>query len=397
MVNDLTGNRYGKLTVRCPSEEHGKWVCDCDCGGESVVTKSNLVSGGTRTCGCSKRADLTGRRFGRLKVKEYVGKKNDKHTWRCICDCGNEVHHYTSTLTGGHAKSCGCSRRADMVGKRFGKLTVRSHAGSIRYKGATKGQGSTWECSCDCGGSITVTTGRLNAGKATHCGCVPSNMKDISGQKFGMLTVVGRNGHIEYKNSRVTSWECECDCGTRIVLPKMTLLKDDERKSCGCANVINIKGKRFGKLEVLGWVQNEHGWIQWECACDCGNKVMMPQHELERGMLNSCGCDASWPELGYTGTMLYIVKARDRVKIGITKSIKKRLGTMQTWSPVRLEVIRLFKGATIAKERAIHSALRDIRSHGEWFYAERDLMIMSSIAIDLDDFMRIVSSRYTRF
>lgn len=55
---DLTGQRYGKLTVLRPAESIGTytfWVCRCDCGQETVVRTSNLRGGRTKSCGCQRR------------------------------------------------------------------------------------------------------------------------------------------------------------------------------------------------------------------------------------------------------------------------------------------------------------------------------------------------------
>ena len=52
---DLTGQRYGKLTVLAPSENSGgrtAWLCRCDCGQEAVVKTLHLRSGHTKSCGC---------------------------------------------------------------------------------------------------------------------------------------------------------------------------------------------------------------------------------------------------------------------------------------------------------------------------------------------------------
>ena len=54
---DLTGHRYGKLTVIGPAENIGTrtaWLCRCDCGRETVVRSNRLRSGHTTSCGCSK-------------------------------------------------------------------------------------------------------------------------------------------------------------------------------------------------------------------------------------------------------------------------------------------------------------------------------------------------------
>lgn len=52
--------------------------------------------------------ELSGQRFGRLKVIERVSYKSSSGYWRCKCDCGREVIVRTEKLTHGQVKSCGC-------------------------------------------------------------------------------------------------------------------------------------------------------------------------------------------------------------------------------------------------------------------------------------------------
>lgn len=51
---DLTGHKYGKLTVlKIDTDIPGKkkkWLCKCDCGNEIVTTASNLRGGHTKSC-----------------------------------------------------------------------------------------------------------------------------------------------------------------------------------------------------------------------------------------------------------------------------------------------------------------------------------------------------------
>lgn len=59
-----------------------------------------------------KFMDLTGRRFGRLLVIEFVGKDKNRNTlWLCKCDCGKETIVVRNSLNSGHTKSCGCYLR----------------------------------------------------------------------------------------------------------------------------------------------------------------------------------------------------------------------------------------------------------------------------------------------
>ena len=48
---DLTGHRFGRLTVISPAGD-GYWRCLCNCGKECVTYKENLTRGNTKSCGC---------------------------------------------------------------------------------------------------------------------------------------------------------------------------------------------------------------------------------------------------------------------------------------------------------------------------------------------------------
>lgn len=59
--------------------------------------------------------DLTGKSFGKLTVIERINNYIEpcgekKAKWQCLCECGNTIHVTTSHLTTGHTKSCGCSK-----------------------------------------------------------------------------------------------------------------------------------------------------------------------------------------------------------------------------------------------------------------------------------------------
>lgn len=62
-LNDLTGEKFGRLTVIGRGENHvfpsgqkqTQWLCKCDCGNSVTVIARNLLSGNTMSCGCLKR------------------------------------------------------------------------------------------------------------------------------------------------------------------------------------------------------------------------------------------------------------------------------------------------------------------------------------------------------
>ena len=58
---DLMGRKFGMLTVVAEAPKDSRfvqWVCDCDCGGNTVVRSNNLKTGNTRSCGCMKRNEV---------------------------------------------------------------------------------------------------------------------------------------------------------------------------------------------------------------------------------------------------------------------------------------------------------------------------------------------------
>ena len=83
------------------------WLYQCACGKTFVCRKYDVESGKRKDCGCSRRPDLTGKRFGFLTALTY--EKGGK--WRCLCDCGNEVSVQTNSLTHGRTRSCGCYKK----------------------------------------------------------------------------------------------------------------------------------------------------------------------------------------------------------------------------------------------------------------------------------------------
>ena len=116
---DLVGQKFGRLVVVefagfTARKSQSMWLCKCDCGEESVVVGHRLKSGHTNSCGCLKTdiENLIGKEFDRLTVIGFTGKdKWGASMWVCKCSCKNEITTRGSSLTSGHAKSCGCLRK----------------------------------------------------------------------------------------------------------------------------------------------------------------------------------------------------------------------------------------------------------------------------------------------
>ena len=70
----------------------------------------------------SRYSDLVGKRFGHLTVVKRTNKKNLKnHSWHwlCRCDCGRHIICRTDNLKSGHSTKC-----SDCRGNRGGAVSV---------------------------------------------------------------------------------------------------------------------------------------------------------------------------------------------------------------------------------------------------------------------------------
>ena len=70
-------------------------------------------------------------------------------------------------------------------------------------------------------------------------------VKDITGQKFGRLTVIRRDTETHYGNHAY--WVCKCDCGKEHIASGSNLRRG-QVTSCGCANV--EAARRMGKANL---------------------------------------------------------------------------------------------------------------------------------------------------
>ncbi|MBQ9002077.1 MAG: hypothetical protein IJ087_09505 [Eggerthellaceae bacterium] len=176
---DLAGQRFGKLVaVRQVGNRrgHALWECACDCGNTTEVTADVLKSGRTKSCGClygpgrsgGRVDDLTGRRFGKLVVRQRVGSRGTYALWECACDCGNICQVTSHDLKHNGTSSCGCARKRprakDIAGERFGKLYA------VNPVGRSDRGSAVWRCLCDCDRVVEVSVHDLKSGKASSCG-----------------------------------------------------------------------------------------------------------------------------------------------------------------------------------------------------------------------------------
>ena len=187
-------------------------------------------------------------------------------------------------------------------GDKFGLLTVIQETPKPENR---KTKGKYYLCQCECGNQKIADKSGLIRGGVKSCGCLRAKRVsesitiDITGKRFGRLTVLEK---VDYKDTPQKSqamWKCKCDCGN-ITVVRGTQLRQGKTKSCGCLQkekahdlkFINETGNRYGKLIVVKFshIDEKKEAAIWLCKCDCGNYKEVLGTNLRNGHTNSCGC-----------------------------------------------------------------------------------------------------------
>lgn len=131
------------------------------------------------------KTKLVGQRFGRLVVTKFSHEnlKSGEWYWVCKCDCGVVRPFPERCITRGRSKSCGCLRVHDLTGKVFGRLTVVCRA-THHPQYCTS---AFWKCRCSCGEERIVPAGNLvKTERGTRsCGCYGREITSKRSLKHG--------------------------------------------------------------------------------------------------------------------------------------------------------------------------------------------------------------------
>lgn len=229
-------------------------------------------------------------------------------------------------------------RTNSIIGRQFGMLTVLKE---MNWGDATKvvitqtycdvKQDKVFErkphykqylCQCECGNQVILESRNLKS--MTSCGCLMKKNLDLTGMRFGKLTVLNK---VDWKASKTidivkdlggiktccfyeeqkgqTSWLCQCDCGNKTVVTTGSLTSENT-KSCGCNKEFkpvetikklkeDLTGKIFDHLTVVKFAGYDHcgcrHYRKWLCRCDCGAEKEIREIALKRkDNVKSCGC-----------------------------------------------------------------------------------------------------------
>ena len=204
------------------------------------------------------------RRYVEKNMKYYPGQKLGQYNTLFIerldgqrgkfqCHfCGETFEARITNVATGRCNSCGCLQKKsvsglrykDLSNQRFGNLLVKNDSGKRSKDGRV-----IWECLCSCGRRCLVSSHELLNGDTISCGCYQKEQlsqrrfKDLTGQRFGKLTVLSLEKRDNINNR--TYWKCKCDCGREKIATSADLIQEHS-KSCGC-----LKSKGESKIKDI--------------------------------------------------------------------------------------------------------------------------------------------------
>lgn len=201
---------------------------------------------------------------------------------------------------------CECAGHARIrPGDRFNRLVVIADSGERLH-----GQ-KVWNCRCDCGAFVKVSTNSLNENNTGSCGCLQKELarvrfvklraahleklaardrERIPGHTFGIWTV------LPSQDAAAKRLICQCRCGVIEELSRHQILYGKPAKTCQHIGAVR-RGDRFGSLLVVDDSgKRVHRRIVWSCRCDCGNTIEATKRALISGRRRSCGCHDEAPK-----------------------------------------------------------------------------------------------------
>lgn len=310
-LKDISGLKFKRFTVVKKSNKKYRgcalWICKCECGNIRHIAGSVLRAGIYKGCGCEKKKDINGMKFGNWTViRKSKKNKNKILWWVCKCKCGTIKTVSGNSLRMNSTKSCGCLKlkylrekgEPDREKALFKSLYQKIIRINRRYNTRT-----------DISFDKFKLLSKLNC---FYCNIPPSNSykdKPLKNKKeitilnySGLDQVIPRKGYV--MNNVVP---CCINCN-RV---KHVLSQDEFRKLV--INIYNnwakylikntlillllhneIIGKKLGKLTVIKKnSKNPNKGSEWLCKCSCGGSLILNTTQIRRenGRITSCGCE----------------------------------------------------------------------------------------------------------
>ena len=142
----------------------------------------------------------------------------------------------------------------DLTGNKFGRLKVINSAGSAPT-------GVIWLCECECGNFRKVLSGDLRRGKTVSCGCGRrgrnsihfSGFEDIGSHYWGHVLSNARTRNLEFNISKNYAWNLFVKQNKKCALSDLLITLDPsgKKQSASLDRIDNSKGYIPGNIQWL--------------------------------------------------------------------------------------------------------------------------------------------------
>lgn len=197
--------------------------------------------------------DLSGNKYGRLTVIEYSHTENRLAMWKCKCDCGNEKIVSSVALRSGHCLSCGCLFKDTMQGSKFAYKHGESKSPLYILWSNMKAR---------CNNSNSSDYGRYGAKGIKVCNEWANNYNTfkkwaISNGYNENLTIdrINNNGNYEPNNCRFVNRKIQANNTRNCVYYSYN---GNQYTLSELSEIVDIpKGTLWNRINVLGWDFNK--------------------------------------------------------------------------------------------------------------------------------------------
>lgn len=169
---------------------HTHVEAQCKCGNINRIRLSYITTNRKIDCGCGEKERRYKRIFDKYKylidatINNWTvlniippDEKHDRTYALCKCKCGTEKEVELRNLLQNLSKDCGCGRK-QTVGKIFSKDLTGKKFGKLtvleEVEGRSKSGHKLYRCKCDCENTIVLKTNQLTTRHTSSCGCLLS-------------------------------------------------------------------------------------------------------------------------------------------------------------------------------------------------------------------------------
>jgi len=231
--------------------------------------------------------DLTGQQYGNMLVlQRMVGKHLKKTWWQCQCTCGQEAAILRSNLLSGNSrqcKRCAYSNLSNIVTQRWYGAWFVLERGQSTPHGAAQ-----YLCRCGrCGREILVASESLRTRTSQSCGCPGKGQRrktSLLYHTFGRLYVIEKT---EKNKHGQTCYLCQCVCKAKTlkIVPACKLLSG-KTQSCGCL----AREKAAENMRQYHLAKANHARLDWTLDILRRHGAMPPEDRAPQSLDKNGAC-----------------------------------------------------------------------------------------------------------